>query len=77
MTRWDTPRDADEFATGLEDLFKARFPGAVAPQGGREERHGAPPGGELKILRIGQDDVELQGAFEPARLPQSQDHSGA
>lgn len=67
VTRWDTPRDADEFATGLEDLFSARFPGTVTWQGARAERKATPPGGELKILRTGQDDVELRGSFEPGR----------
>lgn len=63
VTRWETPQDAQEFATALEDAFKARYPTGLTLTGDPNDRRAKIGPIELEILRPEPARVELKGRF--------------
>jgi hypothetical protein len=59
ISRWDTPRDADEFAQAVADALAKRFPD-LKWQGTAAARRATVAGGTLALRRSGRDGVELR-----------------
>jgi len=63
VTRWETARDADEFAAALEEALKAHYAGRLTWQGKHAMRTAELDEDDLMIRRSTPDRVELQGKF--------------